>query len=789
MVHIGEDDNAAGRRLGVDPRRRRSTGHALTVPAAPASTYRAQVSPAFDLYATAELTDYLAALGVTHLYSSPLLRSTPGSAHGYDVVDQSAADEQRGGEAGRQALAMALRRHGLGLVLDIVPNHMGVALPEANPAWWDVLKLGAQSVYARWFDIDWSRGRLLLPVLADSIEALADLRLDGDLLRYRNLRFPLAPGTAVLREPRAVHDHQHYELVSWRHARIELNYRRFFAVSGLAALRVEQQTVFDATHRELLRWVAAGDVDGLRVDHPDGLTDPAGYLSRLRAVAPDAALYVEKVLEPGEELPADWPVAGTTGYDALAEVDGVLVDPAGEAAFTALDEALTGVRTRWPDLVHDCKLDVASGMLRAEVRRLAALAPGLAGTEAALAEVLACFPVYRSYLPAGAADLATAVAGARARRPDLESTLDALAPRLADPADPLAVRFQQISGAVMAKGVEDTAYYRWTRFVMLNEVGGDPSAFGLPVDRFHAAMVRRLDRWPAGMTTLSTHDTKRSADVRARLAVLAELPDDWAAAVSRWSAAAPPPDFALGHLLWQTVVGAWPIDRERLHGYLTKAMREARTATGWDDPDTAFEERMHAVADAVYEDPVLAADVSELADRIAPYGWSNSLTGALLQLAMPGMPDTYQGGELWDYSLVDPDNRRPVDFATRRSLLARLDAGWLPPVDETGAAKLLVVSRALRLRRDRPDAFGSYAAMSATGPAADHCVAFDRGGAVAVGTRLPVRLARDGGWRDTALPLPPGTWTDALTGATHPGCAVALSEILAHYPVALLARP
>jgi (1->4)-alpha-D-glucan 1-alpha-D-glucosylmutase len=759
------------------------------VPAAPASTYRVQVSPAFDLYGTAELTDYLAALGVTHLYSSPLLRSTPGSAHGYDVVDHSAADEQRGGEAGRQALAAALRRHGLGLVLDIVPNHMGVALPEANPAWWDVLRLGAQSVYARWFDIDWSRGRLLLPVLADSIEALADLRLDGDLLRYRDLRFPLAPGTAALRDPRAVHDHQHYELVSWRHARVELNYRRFFAVSGLAALRVEADTVFDATHREVLRWVAAGEVDGLRVDHPDGLTDPAGYLRRLRAKAPDVPLYVEKVLEPGEELPPDWPVAGTTGYDALAEVDGVLVDPAGAAAFTALDEALTGVRTRWHDLVHDCKLDVASGMLRAEVRRLAALAPGLARTEAALAAVLACFPVYRSYLPAGAADLATAVAGARARRPDLESTLDALEPRLADPADPLAVRFQQTSGAVMAKGVEDTAYYRWTRFVMLNEVGGDPPAFGLPVDRFHAAMARRQDRWPAGMTTLSTHDTKRSADVRARLAVLAELPGDWAAAVSRWSAVAPPPDGALGHLLWQTVAGAWPIDRQRLHGYLTKAMREARTATGWDDPDTAFEERMHAVAGAVYDDPVLAADVSDLTSRIAPYGWSNSLTGTLLQLAMPGVPDTYQGSELWDYSLVDPDNRRPVDFVARRSLLARLDTGWLPPVDETGAAKLLVVARALRLRRDRPDAFGSYGPVFATGPAADHCVAFDRGAAVAVGTRLPVRLAREGGWRDTTLPLPGGAWTDALTGATHPGGAVRLSDLLARYPVALLDRP
>jgi (1->4)-alpha-D-glucan 1-alpha-D-glucosylmutase len=490
---------------------------------------------------------------------------------------------------------------------------------------------------------------------------------------------------------------------------------------------------------------------------------------------------VEKILEPGERLP-DWPVAGTSGYDAMAEVDGVLVDPAGEAAFTALDERLTGVGTSWPDLVHDCKLDVATGMLHAEVRRLAALAVEIPAVEEELAELLACFPVYRSFLPVGLEHLDAALAEARRRRPDL--SFAALSARLADPADELAVRFQQTSGAVMAKGVEDTAYYRWTRFVALNEVGGDPARFGLPPADFHAALADRQDRHPTGMTALSTHDTKRSGDVRARLAVLAEIPAEWAAAVDRWSRRVPTPDGALGHLLWQTVVGAWPIAADRLHGYLDKACREARTRTSWDDPDPAFEAAMHAAAAAAVEPGPLRDDVAGFADRIAGPGRSNALTAALVQLTMPGVPDTYQGSELWDLSLVDPDNRRPVDFALRDRLLARLDEGHRPDWDEPeGAAKLLVVSRALRLRRDRPGLFTRYAPVVATGAAADHLVAFDRGGAVTVGTRLPVRLARDGGWRDTTVAV---SGTDALTGRSHAG-EILVAELLADYPVALLA--
>ena len=750
----------------------------------PTSTYRLQLNAGLTFADAAAVVPYLASLGVGAIYTSPLLAAMPGSQHGYDVADPSQVSGVLGSEVGRHALVAAVRKHELALVVDIVPNHLGVAEPQANPAWWDLLRHGPSSRFARWFDITgWP---LRLPVLADSPDALSDLRLDGDLLWYYEHAFPLAPGTGG-GSPQQVHAAQHYRLVSWRS---DVGYRRFFAISDLAAVRVEDPAVFDATHREVLRWVADGDVDGLRVDHPDGLTDPEGYLHRLHSHAPDTWIVVEKILEPGEELPRSWPVAGTTGYDALAEVDGVLVDPAGAGVFTALDTELTGVQTSWPQLVHDCKLDVATGMLRSELRRLAVLAPSVPEVTDALAEVLACFPVYRSYLPDGVEHLDQALAAARRRRPDLGTALEALSPRLLDPRDELAVRFQQTSGAVMAKGVEDTAYYRWTRFVALNEVGGDPDRFGLDLDAFHAAMAHREQIAPHGMTALSTHDTKRAADVRARLAVLSELPDWWAETVREFTrlaavASAPVPDPALGHLLWQTVVGGWPLPLERLHAYVEKAMREARTRTSWTDPDEQFETAMHCLADATLNDPVLRSAVAAAAARIIEPGRSNSLSAALLQLAMPGVPDTYQGGELWDLSLVDPDNRRPVDFTGRADLLAQLDQGWLPGIDASGAAKLLVVSRTLRARRDQPERFTGYLPLRATGPAASHAVAFARRGVVAVATRLPVGLATGGGWGATALVLPEGSWTDAFTGLSTSG-EVALTELLARYPVALL---
>jgi (1->4)-alpha-D-glucan 1-alpha-D-glucosylmutase len=756
----------------------------------PRSTYRVQVSPDFDLDATANLAGYLARLGASHLYVSPILQSAPGSAHGYDVVDHNRVDDARGGEPARLRLMAALRGQRLGMVVDIVPNHMGISPPETNGAWWDVLRLGPQSAYATYFDIDWSRGRLLIPVLADDSSALRDLQVVDGELRYFEHRFPLAARTVETGTPQEIHDRQHYELVSWRRGDAEVNYRRFFAVSTLAGLRVEDPMVFDATHAEILRWASTGDADGIRIDHPDGLVDPAGYLHRLTERLPVGTwVVVEKILEPGERLPAGWPCAGTTGYDALAVVDRVLVDGAAEAALTDLDAELTGRRVDWAELVHDCKLDVATGMELAELRRLVALAPEVAGAEEAIAELQACFAVYRSYLPdSGADQLAAAVAAATARRPDLRESLETLATVLGDGVDAFARRFQQQTGAVMAKGVEDTAYFRYTRFIAANEVGADPAHIAVDPAAFHADLTERAAATPAAMTTLSTHDTKRSEDVRARLAVLSEVPDEWARRLREWTATAPLADGSIAQLLWQTLVGAWPIERDRLHGALEKGAREARTATSWSDPDERFEATMHAVIDRVYDDPELGRSVGEFVAMITPYGWSNSLAAKVIQLTMPGVPDVYQGTELWDNSLVDPDNRRPVDFDRRSDLLADLDAGTLPPVDATGAVKLLVVAAALRARRDRPELFTGYAPLAATGTAARHLVAFDRGGAITLATRLPATLQRASGWADTSLDLPSGRWRDVIGGQDWRAGPVPVGDLIRRYPVALLLR-
>jgi len=513
----------------------------------PAATYRLQVHAGFRLQDAADVAPYLADLGVTHAYSSPLLRSAEGSNHGYDTVDHAHIDEARGGRAGFDRFVAALHEVGLGLVLDLVPNHMGVADAAAAPWWWDVLRHGRESAHADAFDIDWEfgSGRVRLPVLgsADDLEKLEVVYSPGGAeLRYYDNRFPIAPGTEE-GTPQEVHDRQHYELVDWRRADSDLNYRRFFAINTLAGLRVEDPAVFDATHELVLELVHDGAVDGLRIDHPDGLADPKGYLERLARLSGDRWTVVEKILEPGEDLPESWATAGTTGYDALTEVDQVLVDPAGEAALTALDTELTGHPVDYAQLVHDCKREVTDGMLGSEVARLVRVIGELGGagvavvdpdqqTEA-LAELLATFGVYRSYLPDGREHLDATVAAVRNRRPDLVQAVDALHPVLSQAGTEAATRFEQTSGPVMAKGVEDSAYYRWARFVALNEVGGDPAQFGSTVEEFHAAQQRRSELRPQSMTTLSTHDTKRSEDVRARLAVLAEIPTEWAELV-RW---------------------------------------------------------------------------------------------------------------------------------------------------------------------------------------------------------------------------------------------------------------
>ena len=767
----------------------------------PTSTYRLQIRTSFDLDAAAAVTGYLRDLGVGWAYLSPLLQATSGSDHGYDVVDPSLVDVSRGGREGLDRFVAAARGAGLGVLVDIVPNHMGVSRPEENPWWWDVLTHGRGSRYADAFDVDWYR-KLRVPILGAPLdEAIADVRVDAaaGVVRYFDHVLPLAPGTEQ-GDVREVLSRQHWELLFWRDEASELNYRRFFAVTTLAGVRVEVPSVFEESHEEILRWVREGLVDGLRVDHPDGLADPGGYLARLAEAAGHPYVLVEKILEHSatdhpENLPAWWETDGTTGYDAMAEIDRVLVDPAGREPLDALDAALREDPTpAWADLIHDTKRMIADTIQVSEIRRLVrslpvSVADAVPDAEDALAELLACFPTYRPYAVGdhlvGREWLDEAAAEASARRPELTHAITALVPVLADPRQEVSRRFAQTTGPVMAKGVEDTAFYRFTRLGTLTEVGGDPAVFSLPVDGFHRAFERRQSAWPRAMTALSTHDTKRGEDVRARLSVLAELPGLWADVLGRLRAVASTGHGPFDSLLWQAIVGSWPATPERLHAYAEKAAREAAESTGWWDPDAAFEARMHALVDAAFGEA--APLVEAFVGQIRGFGWSNSLSAKLLQLAGPGVPDVYQGSELWETSLVDPDNRRHVDFAERRALLSRLDAGLLPPVDETGAAKLLLVSRALRLRRDHPELFTRYTPMTIVGEAARHAIAFDRGGALAVATRLPAGLSARGGWGDAALLRHDGPTVDVLTGRRYEGTVVPLGELLATYPVALLA--
>jgi len=721
----------------------------------PRNTYRLQLTASFGLAEAASRLPYLRDLGVDWVYLSPLLDAEAGSEHGYDVRTHGSVDASRGGADGLAALSAEARRLGMGVLVDIVPNHVGVATPAPGTWWWDVLEHGQASRYADHFDIDWDAagGRLLLPVLGDDDERSIEVDAERREVRYHELRLPMAPDTTAL-------DEQHYALISWRRGDRELNYRRFFTVTSLAGIRVEEPDVFDASHAEIGRWFREGLVDGLRVDHPDGLRDPGQYLDRLAELTGSAYVVVEKILEPGEALPSSWACAGTTGYDVLALIDRVLTDPTGERPLSALDPA------DYPALVHSTKRAVADGPLLAEVRRIVRDLPPLDASPSALldavAEVLACFPVYRSYLPLGAEHLASALAGARAQRPDLASVLDQLRPVLGDPHQPAALRFQQTSGMVMAKGVEDCAFYRYSRLTSLNEVGGDPATFSLSIPQFHAAMAHRQSTWPAAMTTLSTHDTKRSEDVRARIAVLAEAPELWVSTLATLLEVAPIPDRSFGNLFWQAVYGAWPIGRDRLHAYAEKAMREAGNRTSWIDPDETYERSVHAAVDAAHDDERARRVLVALDAKLADAGRSNALAAKLLSLTVPGVPDVYQGSELGDLSLVDPDNRRPVDFDAAEAALA---AGTNP--------KQSLTARTLRLRRDRPELFTSYTPLIADGAAAEHVVAFDRGGAVTVVTRLPRGLAARGGWGGTTLALPDGT--------VRP-----VAELLASGPVALL---
>ena len=775
----------------------------------PRSTYRLQLTPDFTFEDATWQLPYLAKLGVDWVYLSPILQSAEGSMHGYDVVDATKVDEARGGRDEFVKFAKAAHEHGLGVLVDIVPNHMGIAVPRENPWWWQVLAEGRDSERAHFFDIDWDAGdgKILVPVVGDADmpkspgEPIANLAVDREagVLRYWDAEFPLAAGSADDdADPREVHRRQHYRLVHWRLGDWDLNYRRFFTVTTLAGLRVEDADVWEAAHAEILSWIEEGLVDGLRIDHPDGLRDPRGYLERLRDRTGGVYLLVEKILEPGEELPADWETEGTTGYDALGALERVMVDEDGRvdleqfaAQLTNEDPTNADVSTdaveQWATLVHEMKRFVTDNSLLAELRRiareLAAAGVERDDTVDALAEIAAHFQVYRTYLPHGAELLEEAAANAREWRPDLSDAIEAILPILREPEAPAAKRFQQTTGMIMAKAVEDRSFYRYSRLTSLNEVGGDPSEFSVSLADFHELQRTRDRDWPDAQTALTTHDTKRSEDTRARIDAISEIPDYWAEAVGELLELAPISNPTFGNLLWQAVIGAWPASKQRLYDYATKAARESGEVTTWTAVDEEYEESLKRAIDLAFDHPAGRAIVTNLSDHITDAGRSNSLTMKAVQLLGPGVPDIYQGTELWDRSLVDPDNRRRVDWLSRRAALDAVVGGARPPIDDTGAAKLFIVATALRLRKQFE--LSTYEPLTATGASADHLIAFSRGPVVVLGTRLPIALADGDGWHDTRVELPEGEWVDELTGNTAHGSA-AVAKLLAEYPVALL---
>ncbi|CAA0092180.1 Putative maltooligosyl trehalose synthase [Mycolicibacterium vanbaalenii] len=757
------------------------------------STYRLQMrgpasGEAFTFADAEKLVDYFAELGISHLYLSPILTAAEGSSHGYDVTDPTTVSAELGGPEGLQRLADAAHSRNLGLIVDIVPNHVGVDVPRQNRWWWDVLTYGRESAFSSYFDIDWTLdpdGRIVLPVLG-SDDDVADLTVDGEVLRLGDLEYPICPGTGD-GTGAEVHDRQHYKLVGWRNG--SCGYRRFFSITSLAALRQEDRTVFDATHAEVGRWFAENLVDGIRIDHPDGLSDPAGYLGWLREITgPQAWIVVEKILAVDEPLDPSLPVAGTTGYDALRETGGLFVDPTGVESLTSLVDSTGGDHAAAGETARALKVKAVTETLASELRRLRWAVVGATGRDHdklpdAVAALLSHIGVYRSDYLTLTSVLPVAVAATTSAQPELAEPLALFMTAMTRNVE-VGVRLQQLCGAATAKAMEDCLFYRDARLVSLNEVGGEPEHFGVSAAEFHRRAADRAALWPHTMTTLTTHDTKRGEDVRARIGVLSQVSSLWSELVRGWESTTPSPDPLTGLFLWQNIFGVWPADgvvstelRQRLHGYTEKAIREAALHTTWNDPDAEFEAAVHDWLDAVLDGPV-AMELTATLARLDEHARADALGQKLVALTAPGVPDVYQGTELWEDSLVDPDNRRPVDYALRREELAA-----------DSHPKMRVVRAALRLRQQRPHTFlsGGYHPAPAEGESAEHIVAFLRGDDVLVAvSRWRVRLA-DSGWGDTTLPLPDGHWNDVLSGSTHIG-EVPAGELFGALPVALLVR-
>lgn len=826
----------------------------------PRATLRLQFHRGFTFADAATHVDYFARLGVSHVYASPIAVARPGSMHGYDVIDPTAVNPELGGEAGLRSFVKALRDVGVGLILDIVPNHM--AADTRNTWWREVLREGRASPHAGWFDIDWEPtedgpAQILLPVLgrplAEVVEA-GELSVASDVegrpvLRYFENVFPLCDGSVEGRGSLAnLLARQHYRLASWRVAGDRINWRRFFDINELVCLRMERPEAFEAVHALPLRLYAEGVIDGLRIDHVDGLTDPAGYCRQLRerldALAEEhgrsrAWLVVEKILLKGETLPQDWSCDGTTGYDFMDEVNALQHDPAGEAVLAKSWTHLSGRPVSFADEELMARREIVARSFSAQLEACAAAWQGIVGDfiprptlRRLLAEFLAHVPVYRTYgagevLSEGDSEILREVAR-KAAKSCLATDRWAVEPLLAAMLTPQTTRgswprgmarFQQLSAPIAAKSVEDTGFYRYGRLLSRNDVGFDIETFSLEVDAFHARMRRRRADYPHTMLATATHDHKRGEDLRARLAVVSELAADWTGLLSRWvdptSSQLTPGDQAM---LLQMVVGAWPLDldrrdkagrkafAERLCGWQQKALREAKLETDWAAVNETYEEAARAftlrlVAEAAMPD--LLDDLLAFVRRIAPAGAVNGLAQCLLKLTVPGVPDIYQGTDFWDFSLVDPDNRRPVDFAAR----AKTDDARVPELTKTwrdGRIKQELIRRTLLLRKRVPHLFaeGNYRPVEVEGPSRDSVVAFVRQAGDArllvVVPRLVARaIPEEGGlafhpdaWSGTSLRLESDLGKracDVLRGRSMElSSRTGLDRLWSGFPVALL---
>jgi len=799
------------------------------------ASYRVQLTPTFGFDDTVGLLDHLLSLGVSHVYLSPIAEATPGSSHGYDVIDHTRVRSDFGGRDGLGRLLDAAEEHGLGVVIDHVPNHMAAGEAHRNDRWWEMLRDGPASPSAAWFDVDWAAGdgKVIVPKLGDPLRNVIDaggLEIGtgdrGPELRYGPLRFPLARGTEDLDVATAV-ERQHYRLQWWRDP--ERNVRRFFTIDDLVAVRAEDPSVAEAIDTLPAQLCDHPAFAGVRVDHVDGLADPGTYLDGLRRrIGAHRWLLVEKILAPDEQLAPSWPVDGTTGYEHIRATEHALLDPAADGPLLGLWHELTGDTRSFHEVEETARREVLDGGLRPDLDRLvrtveasrnvadplhevevthadeSRVVAEAARLRAAVVELTIGLHRYRTYLPHDpASQVAVDLAHARAAatRPDLADELADLVEMIRR-VPVVATRWQQLTSPTMAKGAEDRAFYRYLPLASLCEVGGDPSTFASSAEEFHDHQRRVQQTTPLTMLAGTTHDTKRSEGVRARSLALAEFADEWTAVARAWMADHPDTgvDPATALLALQTVVTAWPIDAERLTEYLVKSAREADMHTAWTGVDDRYESALADLAGTVVDETADAGTaLAGIAERLLRPGWSNSLAACAVRLTAPGVPDLYQGTAAFTYSLVDPDNRVEPDWDERRALVDRArsvdgPAAWTGDDDEV--AKAVLIERVLRLRRRRAAAFGvegAYEPVEFTGRHADRLLGFvrsDRDGPAVV-TIVVARSVGVESWTETEVVLPPGTWRDVLADDAQVvtgGEAVTLEWWLDRFPVAVLDR-